>query len=244
VRSTVGRVLTAVLVSLALALVVVGAAVRGTLPPLNSGRADSELVPVPDPTGLESPPPEYGFFGERGEDAGPDWSELDLTWVAVVAGIIALIFAAGIVAQPARRFTRITTSGPVAAETVAVAEDDDEGLIEEHLPALLRGVEAAQESLAKHPVPSDAVVAAWLQLEEAAAESGLVRPPAQTPAEFTVTVLAATRADEAATLELLQLYHRARFSRHPVGPAEVAAATDCLTRISAGWARRVGSEAE
>ena len=32
--------------------------------------------------------------------------------------------------------------------------------LEEHLPALLRGVEAAQESLAEHPVPSDAVVAA------------------------------------------------------------------------------------
>ena len=153
-----------------------------------------------------------------------------------------MIFAAGIDVQPARRFQRIRASGPVTAESIATVEDDEEGIAEESLPALLRGVEAAQASLAEHPVPSDAVVAAWLQLEEAAAESGLVRPPAQTPAEFTVTVLAATRADERATLELLELYHRARFSRHPVGPPEVAAAADCLGRISASWAHRVGPE--
>ena len=65
-RSTIGKVLTAVLVSLALALVVVGAAVRGTLPPLNAGRGDPESAPAPLTTGLESPPPEYGLFGERG----------------------------------------------------------------------------------------------------------------------------------------------------------------------------------
>jgi hypothetical protein len=100
---------------------------------------------------------------------------------------------------------------------------------------LLRGVEAARLSLASIAEPTDAVIAAWLSLEDAAAESGVRRHPAQTPTEFTLGVLTATKADADATRELLALYHLARFSTHPVTAEDVERASRCLGAIAASW---------
>jgi hypothetical protein len=61
--------------------------------------------------------------------------------------------------------------------------------------------------------PSDAVIAAWVQLEESAAETGVERRPHQTPTEFTAAVLAGQNADEQALRTLRTLYHRARFGQ-------------------------------
>lgn len=119
---------------------------------------------------------------------------------------------------------------PVPPSPTAVAD------LEPELPVLRRGVVEAQRHLAEIERPVDAVVAAWLALEEAAASSGVRRSPAQTPTEFTVAVLERTDADPDATSELLALYHRARFSRLPIGSSDVAVASRCLARLAAGWA--------
>lgn len=106
---------------------------------------------------------------------------------------------------------------------------------EPDLPVLRRGVAEARRFLADVDRPVDAVVAAWLALEEAAGSSGVHRSPAQTPTEFTVAVLERTSADAGTTAELLALYHRARFSRQPIGPDDVARASRCLERLAADW---------
>lgn len=80
--------------------------------------------------------------------------------------------------------------------------------------------------------PSDAVIAAWVQLEEAAAVSGTRRAPHQTPSEFTETVLHQYNADADALRDLKVLYHRARFGRpETITPEDVTAARTALGRI-------------
>ncbi len=80
--------------------------------------------------------------------------------------------------------------------------------------------------------PGDAVVAAWLRLEEAAAHEGAGREPFQTATEFTAALLDRYTTSEPALDELRVLYQRARFGDPgQVGDAEVDAAVDALDRI-------------
>jgi hypothetical protein len=100
---------------------------------------------------------------------------------------------------------------------------------------LLRGTRSALELLRGRSggPPSDAVQAAWLALEEAAAESGTTRHPHQTPTEFTGAVLAAHAVDRAALAALRGLYQRARFGRsESVTEADADTAVSALERIA------------
>ena len=84
--------------------------------------------------------------------------------------------------------------------------------------------------------PSDAVVAAWVRLEEAAAESGAPRAPHQTPTEFTTALLAEHVADDRAVGRLRGLYQRARFGRSgAITEADADDARSALGAILDGW---------
>ena len=85
--------------------------------------------------------------------------------------------------------------------------------------------------------PTDVIVAAWLALEEAAALIGSPRGAADTPTEFTAAVLAHTPADRIAVGQLLQLYHRARFSTAGAGADDLVSARRCLRDLAASWYR-------
>ena len=98
--------------------------------------------------------------------------------------------------------------------------------------ALRRGALTALEILDEMADPEDAVIRSWLALEQAAAFSGAPRRPADSPTEFARSLLARTGADRAAVRTLLQLYHRARFSSHPVGLAEIRQARACVLGLS------------
>ena len=84
--------------------------------------------------------------------------------------------------------------------------------------------------------PRDAVVRSWLALEDAAEASGAPRRPADSPTEFTGQVLRSTAADPEAVTRLLNLYHRARFSDHTVGMAEVKQARAAVLSLCRTWA--------
>ncbi|WP_402465467.1 DUF4129 domain-containing protein [Isoptericola aurantiacus] len=100
------------------------------------------------------------------------------------------------------------------------------------LPELTDAVTRALAHLEDAPTPDDAVVAAWIALEEVAAEHGTRRHPAQTPTEFTQDVLGRTPAPPDATATLRTLYQQARFTGHPTRPAQVEAARAALTGIA------------
>lgn len=109
------------------------------------------------------------------------------------------------------------------------------------LPALQDAVARAHAHLAGVTDPDDAVVAAWVALEDEAARQGTGREPAQTATEFTAALLARTAAPEDAVATLRRLYHRARFTTHRTAPADVAGAREALTRI-AGALESQGSD--
>lgn len=103
------------------------------------------------------------------------------------------------------------------------------------LPALRAGVAEAERRLLGDTDPTNAIIVAWLALEEAAAGSGVRRRPSQTPTEFTLGVVEGTGVDPAPVHALLRLYHRARFSVVGSPPADLAAARRCVSELAAGW---------
>ena len=97
----------------------------------------------------------------------------------------------------------------------------------------LRTATAHAETLLRDGEHSpDAIIAAWLALEEAAGRSGATRAPAQTPTEFTIEVLAATPATPAAVTELLGLFHLARFAHTETTADNIAAARTALRQLT------------
>ena len=230
--------MSAVVLSALILLAVAGAAVRGPWilerrtadVPFRGARVPTE-TPPPLPREDALPPAEPG-----------DAVQLDIGWVLWVAAALAAAAVALVLWRLWLRYRRASAPGEGSPRS-AGATDGADALPE--VPVLLRGVESARSSLESIADPSDAVVAAWLSLEDAAAESGVRRHPAQTPTEFTVAILTATRADPDAARELLGLYHLARFSTQPVTADHVARASRCLGAIAASWsaagARTAGS---
>ncbi|HEX5994520.1 MAG TPA: DUF4129 domain-containing protein [Jiangellales bacterium] len=80
---------------------------------------------------------------------------------------------------------------------------------------------------------SDAVIACWVILEQAAGSAGTPRRAPQTPTEFTAAVLADHHADREALASLLQLYHEARFGA-AVLPDEAASTAAAALRTISG----------
>jgi hypothetical protein len=212
-----------------LALVVIGAAVQ-RFPPIASVAVNPGVHGDPPSDDL-IPSPVFGRL-----KGGDDWSDVDLRWLGILLSVIAavalILLVARVVAQLVRR---IRGRSRRQTDSVAGLVGGGESVEQARVPVIEAGVEAARASLESYQEPSDAILAAWLELEDAARDSGLERTPAQTPAEFTVAVLARTGADPEATTELLELYHRARFSSHPTTHADVRRASDCLVRIAASW---------
>jgi hypothetical protein len=65
--------------------------------------------------------------------------------------------------------------------------------------------------------PRNAIVAAWLDLERAAAATGLPRLPAETSTEYTSRVIGVWPVDADRLADLAALYREARFSVHELG---------------------------
>lgn len=217
-----------------LLLAVIGSAIGGSW---ELEERDFGFEWSPEPAEVEEPVTEQPLeLPEVDESEGGGLGWLATVLDIAVRVVIAALLVAAIVWLARWLWLRVRTReaprrrpAPVGGSSIASAEPEPE------LPVLQRGVAAAQWFLAEIERPVDAVVAAWLALEDAAEASGVRRGPAQTPTEFTVTVLERTSADAAATAELLALYHRARFSRQPLDDDAVTRASDCLGRLAASW---------
>ncbi|GAA2100238.1 hypothetical protein GCM10009841_14750 [Microlunatus panaciterrae] len=184
---------------------------------------------------FEMPTPAGGMPGPASAtpQPHPPALHLDLSWLGTLALAVGVLAAVGLLWWLWQRFRRTVSTVREDPRGLGAALVADQAMPD--LPVLRQGIAAATRSLDRISDPNNAIVAAWLELEEAADGSGVTRQPAQTPTEFTVDVLARTEADPVATRELLRLYHRARFSSAGVGPNEVAAARACLGRLAASW---------
>lgn len=81
------------------------------------------------------------------------------------------------------------------------------------------------------------IVACWVLLEEAAAEAGVLRRPAETPTEFVVRFLHTIDIDPRPVGRLAELYREARFSTHPMGEQARVRAERALAEVDDDLAR-------
>jgi len=143
--------------------------------------------------------------------------------VILVAVVVILLVA---VARAAREsLARRTLAGRSALTPGEVVPD-----------ALL---EAAREGeqLIERGTPANAVVAAWVRLEDAARDAGVRDDRARTSAELAHAVLRSFRVDGDALEELAGLYREARFSSHPLGEDVRTRARAALRQVTTDLAR-------
>lgn len=156
------------------------------------------------------------------------------TWVVVVAIVVVVIAIVAFLLwlwsrRRAPAAPRLHPAGVQVAGQPVPAEPEPEP------ETLLTGIELALQVLDEGREPGDAIVRAWVGLQETAAESGIVRRPAEGPTEFTARIMAGAFADDRALRTLLRLYLRTRFGDHPVTAADVAAVRDALAQLVSSW---------
>lgn len=104
--------------------------------------------------------------------------------------------------------------------------------------------EAVDEGLAtieRGPV-SDAIIACWVRVEDAAEQAGMPVRATETSTEFVDRVLGSYGAREPVLRKLSALYREARFSAHTMTEQSRNDARDCLREISADLGRALTSE--
>jgi hypothetical protein len=181
------------------------------------------VVPTLPPQVAVTQPP---AFKGQGTWNPPAWVA-EATRGIVIAALAVVLFLLGrflwrFVRDRLRSIdTGPATPDPGGLETLGLLDDVTQAALQE-------GVLHAGWALREDLPPGDAVVAAWLALEQAAGRGGIPRGESQTATEFTLALLDRTPADPAAARTLLGLYHRARFSDHEVHPSDVAAARSAL----------------
>jgi hypothetical protein len=103
------------------------------------------------------------------------------------------------------------------------------------IPILRRGLDLASEMLTTEREPRDAIVRAWIGLQQAAEDSGMSRRPAETPTEFTSRVFASVDADRVAAASLLAVYLRVRFGSRPATADDVRVALQAVEALQSTW---------
>ncbi len=210
-----------------LTLAVLASALAGPWTITTSGGAvPAPQVSVP-PVALETPrtPPVPGTrHTPRQLDLRP------VLWVGIVVlSAFAAWFARSLLAR------RVPDVEPGIDEIGPDGDEADRGVVphEPSVASLRAGLVEAAARLRQGGEPSDAVVASWVALEDAASRSGVRRDPAATPTEFALEVLGRTSADRDATRSLLARYERARFSGLPVTDDDVEGAAADLEVLAA-----------
>ncbi|TXR55790.1 DUF4129 domain-containing protein [Quadrisphaera setariae] len=185
-------------------LVVLAAAAEGLTTP--SGRTPSlPGAPLPTPTPTRPPTTLTPSAGGQALDV-PGW--LVAALVAVVVALVAVVVVLVVRRLLQRRASREEVLDPLDDATAA------SGAVLA-APVVRRGIARSLEVLQAPRDLDDAVVCAWLGLEEAAADAGVARAPAETPTEFTGRLLSRVPADREAVEVLRALYSRARFGARP-----------------------------
>jgi Domain of unknown function (DUF4129) len=188
------------------------------------GHSQSTKTSSSVPTGPRQPPVPHAVNG-------PHYG-IGLLW------IIAALAAAGLAVVLWRVWVSRRPSLPTRSHVVEVGAPSAVPRMTEpelDLPAMRTGIELALQVLDEQREPSDAIVRAWLGLQETAEESGIVRQPSETPTEFASRVCTRAFADDRAVRTLLRLYLRTRFGAHPVTDDDVAIAREALHEMVRTW---------
>lgn len=102
-------------------------------------------------------------------------------------------------------------------------------------PVVRDGILGAIDALQAHAAPSDAIVAAWVGLEESAQRAGMRRAAAETPGEFTLRVVGSRPGSGGDVRELLRMYEAVRYGDREPAEQERVRARELLERIHREW---------
>lgn len=196
------------------------------------------LPPGPVRTGA----PDQGMTDTPAPQQPSNPLRLDLTWLLVALIIAAVVVLLAILWRRRRQPQEPPTLPELAdLSDSEVLDAPSEREPEPEPEQVRRGLDRAAEELASPREPRDAIERAWVGLEEGAADSGVRRLPAETPAEFTARVVARVDPDRDAAARLLSVYLRARFGSAPVTPKDVVAARDAVDALRVSWDRHPAS---
>lgn len=184
--------------------------------------------PLPDSEPVEQPPLPV--------EPPDDTLQQILGAVLLVAAILA---AALLLYALVRVLHRLWQDRPLRRREAETPETAHAGLAEPEesvaAPLVRRGVAGALRTIEQHPVPSDAIIAAWVGLEETAADAGLRRGVSETPAEFALRLVSMQTAAAPPATRLLGLYERVRFGGLEAGESERMHARAALQEIEEEW---------
>lgn len=183
-------------------------------------RPRTEGGSVPPPSRPPTPTPTSVDTAGSGEVPPAGWDPPAFLGVIVQAllslVLLAVLLGLALAAQALiRRRPRLVIAGDASFEVPPVPEE------------LLRSA-GARMALLESGEPRNAIVAAWLDLELAAAAGGLPRHPSETSTEYTTRVIGSWDVDQRRLTDLAALYREARFSLHQLGEAERRRAMDDL----------------
>lgn len=102
-------------------------------------------------------------------------------------------------------------------------------------PMIRRGIQGALRTIDERPIATDAIIAAWVGLEESATDAGMTRGASETPSEFALRIITRRSGFSDAARELLRLYERVRFGGYIAEEHDRDAARAALQRIEEGW---------
>ncbi len=115
------------------------------------------------------------------------------------------------------------------AQREVVPDGVDDDLLPE---VLLEGVREG-EALISRGTPANAVISAWVALEDAVRSVGVPDDDTRTAAELVQSVLRRHAVRQEPLDVLAALYREARFSQHPVEEAQRSAAREALQQVQA-----------
>lgn len=227
---TLSRSAGAVVAAVLVLLFVAGLGAGSSLPPLVA--FPERTVGIPPPSAAESNPYDVDLEDPVESEAElpplpgvPDWVTDVLWFVALFVVLPTVVWVVARLVQQQLAIRARRAEAPHVAfdeEPLRVDAEEVAGSFAETIFALRRGVDV-----------DAAILACWRRLEDLVAATGTVRRPTQTADEFTVDVLSATRADDAALRRLAALYREAAFSAHALGDEDRDAALDALERLHA-----------
>lgn len=209
-----------------------GTAITLFLAALVSGAGPTQISPsssVVDPT-KTGPPVDF----EVGEDLGllqglhleelgdSDVVQSLITWTGRVLLVLAVAVVLLVIVLLVRNLIDRLRGSDVAAK------DDVRG---EVLPDVLRAGLARSEAELERGASGEAVINAWLALEDTAQLVGVGDDTSRTPAELVKAVLERYDVDRESLARLADVYREARFSAHPIGEPQRETARSALARI-------------
>ncbi|MFE7019855.1 DUF4129 domain-containing protein [Microbacterium sp. NPDC057650] len=188
-----------------------------------------EQTPEPEPTVTDGP------------IKLPERDDLLATIIASVGAVIVCLAVLALVVLlivlVVRRLRELWRDRPLRRRGGAEIDDEPASGAEATVAAaaIRRGIAAAIDVIGESRDPGDAIIAAWVGLEQTAADSGVARAASETPREYTLRIIARRAATESDVGALVDLYEQVRYGGHIADDADRRAARDLLERLEEEW---------